>query len=115
MMERLIRLQELERGSSRVSRNTHLTDREKRSMLLSIKRVRDNLPANILTSYEKMKKTDVKLLDSPDLFAMAVLVSTFRNTSRTRRKNIIYGKFPSRRSRVFRRVNRPDLKSPKSP
>jgi len=89
MMELLIRLQQLRRCCERTARNNQLTDGEKNSARFFKMLVRDCLPKEVLVHYDRMKETETELLECPDVFAMAVLVSTYRGLSPRKRRRLI--------------------------
>ena len=81
MLELLIRLHEMRSCCERVKRNPQLTNDEKAVACSQKQIVRECLPAVVLAHYDRMKKTERALLSCPEVFAMAVLVSTYRNLS----------------------------------
>lgn len=89
MLELLIRLQEMRCCCQRALRNPQITNGEK-ALVCSHKRiVRECLPAEVLVHYDRMKVDEPELLESPELFAMAVLVSTWRNLSLRKRRKLV--------------------------
>ena len=74
----LARLLELERCLQRCVRQQALTTAEVDSAKENIALVRELIPNSVLTSYERMKFTEVELLDCPHAFAVAVLLSGYR-------------------------------------
>jgi len=74
----LARLLELERCLQRHVRQQALTGAEVDSAKENIALVRELIPNSVLTSYERMKITEVELLDCPHAFAVAVLLSSCR-------------------------------------
>lgn len=81
MLELLIRLHEMRCCCERVRGNPQLTNGEKAAACWHKQIVRECLPAVVLAQYDRMKKTERALLSCPEVFAMAVLVSTYRNLS----------------------------------
>lgn len=77
----LARLLELERRLQRCVRQQALTAAQVRSAQENIALVRELIPESVLTSYERMKITQVELLDCPHAFAVAVLLSSYRQAS----------------------------------
>jgi hypothetical protein len=77
-VELLARLLELERCLQRCVRQQALTAAEVDSVKENIALVRELIPNSVLTSYERMKITEVELLDCPHAFAVAVLLSSYR-------------------------------------
>jgi hypothetical protein len=51
--------------------------------------VRECLPAHVLGQYDRMKVADSDLLECPEIFAMAVLVSAYRHSSPDQRRKLI--------------------------
>ena len=89
MFELLIRLHEMRCCCERMKRNPQLTNGEK-SLACSYKQlVRECLPVTVLVHYDQMKKKERALLQCPELFAMAVLVSTYRSLSPFQRKRLV--------------------------
>jgi hypothetical protein len=74
----LARLLELERCLQRRVRQRALTAAEVDSAKENIALVRELIPNSVLTSYERMKITEVELLGCPHAFAVAVLLSSYR-------------------------------------
>jgi hypothetical protein len=89
MLELLIRLLEMRCCCEHVQRNRQFTNGEKGMAWLHKQIVRECLPREVLTHYDRMKKTEHALLSCPEMFAMAVLVSTYRNLSPLKRKKLI--------------------------
>ena len=91
MLELLIRLHEMRCCCERVKRNPQLTDRERATACSHKQIVRECLPPEVLAHYDRMKKTQRALLSCPEVFAMAVLVSTYRSLSpRQHRKLVVH-------------------------
>jgi hypothetical protein len=89
MMDLLVRLQEVEDCARIVLRNNQLTPLAKRSALGYVALVREIIPAEVQTLYDQMKQTAPDLLDSRELFAMAVLVATYRTLSPRKRTKLL--------------------------
>jgi len=96
MLELLIRLQELRRCCERASLNPQISNGEK-AIVSSYKcLVRECLPDEVLAEYDRMKKSEPQLLLYPEIFAMAVVLSTWRNLSRRQQWNLVnYFAIPS--------------------
>ena len=90
MMDLLVRLQEVENAARFALRSKQLTPREKRSAQGYVTLVREIIPGEVLALYEQMKQTDTDLLDSRELFAMAVLVATYRGLSPGKRRKLLF-------------------------
>jgi hypothetical protein len=88
MMELLIRLQQLRLSSLRAAHNNQLTAAEKNSIRFFKSLVRECLPAEVLVHYDRLKETE-ELLECPEVFAMAVLVSTYRSLSPRKREKLV--------------------------
>ena len=89
MMELLIRLQQLRLSSLRAAHNNQLTAAEKNSIRFFKSLVRDCLPAEVLVHYDQLNETEPELLECPEVFAMAVLVSTYRSLSPRKREKLV--------------------------
>lgn len=89
MMEILIRLQQLRRSSLRFAHNKQLTAAEKNSVRCLKNLVRECLPAEVLLHYDRFKESEPELLECPEVFAMAVLVSTYRGLPPRGRKKLV--------------------------
>jgi hypothetical protein len=51
--------------------------------------VRECLSAEVLVHYDRLKETEPELLECPEVFAMAVLVSTYRSLSPRKREKLV--------------------------
>lgn len=89
MLELLIRLHEMRCCCERVKRNPQLTDRERAAACSHKQIVRECLPPEVLAHYDRMKRTERPLLSCPEVFAMAVLVSTYRSLSPRQRRKLV--------------------------
>lgn len=89
MLELLFRLQEMRSCCARVRRNAQLTPGEKDIARWHKRLVRECLPPEVLAEYDRMKRTERALLGYPEVFAMSVLVSTFRGLSPRKRRELI--------------------------
>lgn len=81
MLDLLVRLVEMRRCCEHVRNNSQLTEGEKSAAYCFTNLVRDCLPCQVLATYDRMERTDAPLLEAPEVFAMAVLVSTYRNAT----------------------------------
>ena len=86
MLNLLTRLLELRRCCDRAGANPQLSDGEKAAARLHKRLVRECLPPPVIATYDRMKRTRRDLLECPEVFAMAVLVSTYRHASPAQRK-----------------------------
>jgi hypothetical protein len=89
MMDLLIRLQEFEAPVHDACRVRQLSPVEERAAREQLDLVRDILPAEVLARYDEMKSTTEDLLESPELFAMAVLSDTYRSLCPSKRKKFL--------------------------
>lgn len=88
MMEMLIQLQQLLRCSERNHQNKHLTEGEKHPLSVHKRLVRECLPADVVLHYDRLRKLEPELLECPEVFAMAVLTTTWRNNTPARRRQL---------------------------
>ena len=86
MMEMLIQLQQLRRCSERNAKNQHLTEGEQHPLRVHKRLVRESLPADVVLHYDRLRKLEPELLECPEIFAMAVLTTTWRNLTPARRR-----------------------------
>jgi hypothetical protein len=86
MMELLISLQRVEHSMQVARQRRQLTPLESRHSDHYLTLVREIIPAEALVHYDRMKTTAADLLETPELFAMAVLVSTYGSLSPQQRK-----------------------------
>ena len=89
MLELLIRLQEMRSCCERTTRNPQLTEREKAAAHIHKEIVRGCLPAEVLVHYSRLIKTEPRLLACQEIFAMAVLVETWRSLSPAKRRKLV--------------------------
>jgi len=89
LLELLIRLHEMRCCCERVKRNPQLTNGEKSVACSHKQLVRECLPVTVLNHYDRMKTTERTLLTCPEIFAMAVLVSTYRSLSPLQRRRLV--------------------------
>lgn len=88
MMELLIRLQQLRRCCERTAQNQQLTDGEKHATQCFKNLVRDSLPPAVVMQYDRLRQTESELIKCPEVFAMAVLVATWRSLSPAGRRRL---------------------------
>lgn len=89
MMELLIRLQQLRLSGLRAAQNNQPTAGEKNSIRFFRNLVRECLPAEVLVHYDRLKETEAELLECPEVFAMAVLVTAYRSLSPRKRQKLV--------------------------
>ena len=107
MMELLIQLQQLRRCNERNARNQHLTEGEKHPLRVQKRLVRECLPADVLLHYDRLRKLEPELLECPEIFAMAVLTTTWRNLTPDRRRELeSHFSAPARGNLLEVRLNR---------
>lgn len=64
--------------------------------------VREIIPAEVLSHWDRMKSTATDLRDSPELFAMAVLVAAYESLSPRKRKRLLQHFSVQPRGRIHR-------------
>jgi hypothetical protein len=89
MLNLLTRLVEMRRCCERAKQNPYLTSGEKAAARFFKGLVRGCLPDSVLATYDRMKETETELLESPEVLAMAVLVSTYRSSSPAKRRRLL--------------------------
>jgi hypothetical protein len=89
MMELLISLQRVEHSMQVARQRRQLTPLEIRDGEHYLNLVREIIPAEALVHYDRMKTTAADLLDTPELFAMAVLLETYSSLSPQQRKEFV--------------------------
>ena len=89
MMELLIRVQQLRDCCQRTANNPQLAQGEKESPRHFKLLVRGCLSREVLWTYDQLKEADPELLQSPHIFAMAVLVDTYRNSTPAGRQKLL--------------------------
>lgn len=89
MLDLLTRLVEMRYCYERVKDNPQLTEGEKCAAWCLKNLVRDCLPGPVLVTYDRMKETEAELHECPEVFAMAVLVSTYRRASPAKRRKLL--------------------------
>jgi hypothetical protein len=89
MMELLISLQRVEHSMQVARQRRQLTPLETRHGEHYLNLVREIVPAEALVHYDRMKTTAADLLDTPELFAMAVLLATYGSLSPQQRKEFV--------------------------
>lgn len=89
MLDLLTRLVEMRNCCERAKHNSQLTQSERATASCFKSLVRDCLPPSVLATYDEMKDTDPELLDCPEVFAMAVLVSTYQRLPAVSRRRLV--------------------------
>ena len=89
MLELLTRLVEMRNCYEQAQHNSQLAESERAAACCLKSLVRDCLPSCVLATYDQMKKAEPELLDCPEVFAMAVLVSTYRSLPAVSRENLL--------------------------
>lgn len=89
MMDLLISLRRMDAAAKAAGRNRQLSPGEKETVRRHVDLVREVIPSEVLAHYDNLKITAVDLLESPDLLAMAVLLTTYRGLSPAKRKHLL--------------------------
>ena len=89
MLELLVRLVEMRNCCERAKHNFELTESERSAAYWLKSLVRGCLPSCVLATYDQMKDGDPELLECPEVFAMAVLVSTYRSLPPVPRRKLL--------------------------
>ena len=88
MMELLVQLQQLRRCNERNAQNPHLTEGERHPLRVHKRLVRECLPDEVVSHYDRLRKLEPELLECPEVFDMAVLTTTWRNLTPPRRRKL---------------------------
>ncbi len=88
IMELLISLQHFEHSVLVAMRGRQLTPLEKKAAGRHLDLVREVIPKEALRRYEQMKQSNADLLANSEVFAMAVVVATYRNSSPAQRQEL---------------------------
>jgi hypothetical protein len=88
MMELLIQLQQLRRCNEQNTQNKQLTEGERHPLRVHKRLVRECLPDEVVLHYDRLRKLEPELLECPEVFAMAVLTTTWRNLTPARRREL---------------------------
>ena len=88
MLELLVRVNDMRCCCERVELNPQLTAGEKAAACTHKQICRECLPPKVLAHYDRMKETEPTLVQCPEIFAMAVLVSTWRSLSPAGRRKL---------------------------
>ena len=88
MMELLISLQRFDAHLQTVCRRQQLSPREEQAARWHLHLVREIIPTAVLVHYDQMETT-ADLRESPELFAMAVLLATYGSLSSRQRKKFL--------------------------
>ncbi len=89
MMDLLVSLRRMETAAEDADRNQQLSPGEKHAVRRHVNLVQEIIPPEVLTQYNDQKTTSRELLDAPELFAMSVLLATYRDLSPTKRKKLL--------------------------
>jgi hypothetical protein len=89
MMDLLISLRRADALAEAAGRNRQLSPGEKLAARCQVDLVREVIPCEVLVHYDDLKTTANDLLESPGLFAMAVLLTTYRSLSPAKRKKLL--------------------------
>lgn len=88
MMDLVMRLNELDRSCRRAAANPQLTDGERASVRIYTNLVREVIPVEVRAHYERLVASEPDLAECPEIFAMAVLVSTYRSLPPGKRQKL---------------------------
>ena len=88
MLELLVRLNDMRCCCERVELNPQLTAGEKAAACIHKQIFRECLPPQVLAHYDRVQETEPTLVQCPEIFAMAVLVSTWRGLSPAGRRKL---------------------------
>jgi hypothetical protein len=88
MLDLLIRFLELRACCERVKNHPQLTNHEKAAAFRMKVLVRECLPKVVLATYDRLERREPELLESPEVFAMAVLAETYRQESAAGRRKL---------------------------
>lgn len=89
MMDLLISLRRADTVAEAARRNRQLSSGEKLIARRHMDLVREVIPPEVLAHYDCLKATATDLLESPELLAMAVLLTTYRSLSPAKRKKLL--------------------------
>ena len=89
MMDLLISLRRADAAADAAGRNRQLSPGEKLTARRHMDLVREVIPPEVLAHYDQLKATAADLRESPELLAMAVLLTTYRSLSPAKRKKLL--------------------------
>lgn len=89
MMDLLISLRRVDAATETANRNRQLSPGEKQAARRHVDLVREVIPPEVLAHYDELNATDHDLLESPELLAMSVLLTTYRSLSPRKRKKLL--------------------------
>jgi hypothetical protein len=89
MMDLLISLRRADAVARAASRNRQLSPGEQWVARRHMDLVREVIPPEVLAHYDHLKATATDLQESPELLAMAVLLTTYRSLSPAKRKKLL--------------------------
>ena len=89
MMDLLISLRRADAAADAAGRNRQLSPGEKLVARRHTDLVREVIPPEVLTHYDHLKATATDLRESPELLAMAVLLTTYRSLSPAKRRKLL--------------------------
>ena len=104
MLDLLISLHRMEFAVEAACRRRQLAPGEERIFWRHLDLVREIIPSEVLSHWDRMKSTATDLLDSPELYAMAVLVAAYGSLPPRKRKRFLqhFSVQPRRRVRCDR-------------
>jgi hypothetical protein len=89
MMDLLISLRRADAAAASARRNRQLSPGEKLAARRQTDLVREVIPPEVLAHYDHLKANATDLRESPELLAMAVLLTTYRSLSPAKRKKLL--------------------------
>ena len=88
-LELLVRLAEVKKCAQRLSKHGQITNREKVAAECLQRLIRESLPGEVLPYFDTLFETEAQLVDCPEVFAMAVVVATYREVTPSRSKKLL--------------------------
>jgi len=110
MMDLLISLRRADAAADAAHGNRQLSPGEKLVARRHMDLVREVIPPEVLAHYDHLKATATDLRESPELLAMAVLLTTYRSLSPAKRKKLL--KHFGGTSKMNSQGNNPAQRSP---
>jgi hypothetical protein len=89
MMDLLICLRRREAAAAAATRHRHFSPGERLAARRHVDLVREVIPSEVLAQYDELKTTATDLDESPELLAMAALLTTYRSLPPAKRKKLL--------------------------
>jgi hypothetical protein len=89
MMDLLVSLRRMDTAADAAFHSRQLSPGEKQAARRHLDLVREIVPPEVLLHYDNLKTTATDLVESPELLAMAVLLTTYRSLSPAERKKLL--------------------------